>query len=226
MSPNSHTMSSHTPTHMQRYTSYLPFLFLLFLFSACSGATATDPATSETDPSNAASPANPNAPASGGSPGNATWSATIDGQNVSGTGIDGLQQRNAAYQIQVGNANDKALLFYLFDTKGGADDAKFTHSVRFCMPDMEGAKHIDRSSPDHNQYGLTVNLVPDDAHAYRYYSADINVTISSRNASHVSGTFSGKFTVSPDSPNAPKTEIQVTDGKFDIPMATSKLIPS
>ena len=41
-------MSSHSPNHMQRYTLYLPFLFF-FLFSACSGATATDPATSATD---------------------------------------------------------------------------------------------------------------------------------------------------------------------------------
>jgi hypothetical protein len=190
---------------MQQIKLYPAFFFALVLFAGCSGAAGST--------HNSAAP------------GNATWSATIDGQAVSGTGIDGLQQRNAAYQVP-GSAGEKTLLFYLFDTKDGADDAKFTHSMRFYLPYKEGAKHIDRSSPDHGRYGITVNLVPDDNHAYRYSEAGIDVTFTAITASHVTGTFSGKFTVSPDSPNAPKSEITVTDGKFDIPMATSKLIPS
>ena len=207
---------------MQHLKLYSAFIFVLFLFTACSGAAGGTHNSAATD--SASAPAsNPDAPPS--SPGNATWSATIDGQAVTGAGSDGLQQRNAAYQVP-GSANEKTLLFYLFDTKNGADDAKFTHSMRFYLPYKEGARHIDRSSPDHGRYGITVNLVPDDNHAYRYSEAGIDVTITAIAASHVTGTFSGKFSVSPDSPNAPKSEITVTDGKFDIPMATSKLIPS
>jgi hypothetical protein len=212
---------------MQYLKLFPAFLLALFLFTACSGAAGGTHNSAATDSASASTAAASGAPsdASASLPGNATWSATIDGQAVTGTGIDGLQQRNAAYQIP-GSANEKTLLFYLFDTKDGADNAKFTHSMRFYLPYKEGAEHIDRSSPDHGRYGITVNLVPDDTHAYRYFEAGIDVTFTAITASHVTGTFSGKFTVSPDSPNAPKSEIIVTDGKFDIPMATSKLIPS
>lgn len=198
---------------MKRLKSFPAFLFTLLLFTACSGTSGPSGASGDATPAS-------------GSPGNATWSASIDGQVVNGTGIDGLQQRNAAYQIVTGSTNDKALLFYLFDTKDGTDNAKFTHSMRFCIPNKEGAKHIDRSSPDHNLFGITVNLVPEDNGIVRYNSNNIDVTITAITASHVTGTFSGKFDLSADTPNAPKKEITVTDGKFDIPMAVSKLIPS
>jgi len=198
---------------MKRLKSFPAFFVALFVFAACSGTSGTSGASGDATPAS-------------GPPGNATWSASIDGQVVSGTGIDGLQQRNAAFQIVTGSTNEKALLFYLFDTKDGTDNAKFTHSMRFCIPNKEGPKHIDRSSPDHNLFGIAVNLVPEGSDIAGYYSNNIDVTITAITASHVTGTFSGKFDVSPDTPNAPKKEITVTDGKFDIPMAVSKLIPS
>jgi hypothetical protein len=64
-------------------------------------------------------------------------------------------------------------------------------------------------------------------HLARYLEADgFAVTITSLTAARVAGVFSGKMTLSPDTPNAPKKTVTVTDGSFDIPMATSKLVPS
>jgi hypothetical protein len=41
----------------------------------------------------------------------------------------------------------------------------------------------------------------------------------------VTGTFSGKFTLSSDTPNGTKKEVTVTDGKFDIPFSTGNIKP-
>jgi hypothetical protein len=55
------------------------------------------------------------------------------------------------------------------------------------------------------------------------YSKEAEVTITRISSSRVTGTFSGKFSVPHDTPNVPKTEIVITDGKFDIPLATLKV---
>jgi hypothetical protein len=60
----------------------------------------------------------------------------------------------------------------------------------------------------------------------QYYSKEAEVTITSLSSSRVTGTFSGKFSVPHDTPNVPKTEIVITDGKFDIPLATLKVYPN
>ncbi len=57
----------------------------------------------------------------------------------------------------------------------------------------------------------------------QYYSKEAEVTITSISSSRVSGTFSGKFSVPHNTPNVPKTEIIITNGKFDIPLATLKV---
>jgi len=204
-----------------RYLQFYSSLFLsTFLLLSCSGngANSTGKDSSGT--------AVTSADAGSSGIGSASWSAVIDGQAVSGTGIDGLQQRNAAYIVPVGSNNDKEVMFWLFDTKDGADDAKFSHSIKLYVPDKAATFPINEHSPYHSTYGMTLNIILDDTHSARYYTKDITVTITSLTSSRVSGTFSGTLQISPDTPNAPKKEVTVSDGKFDIPMATSKIIPS
>jgi hypothetical protein len=145
----------------------------------------------------------------------ATFSALIDGEPVSGGAVDGMQQENAAYTILNGPDNAPTLLFYLFDAKV-PDDPNFSHSLRFQLP-----KQVGTASKAY----LGLNVILDPTHVAKYNASNPVITITSLTATRLSGTFSGKMSVSPDTPNAPKKEVTVTDGKFDIPMATSKLSP-
>jgi hypothetical protein len=147
--------------------------------------------------------------------GTATFSALVDGERVSGGAIDEMQQQNAAYTIPSGGSQPAYLLFYLFDTKA-ADDPHFSHSFRVYVP-----KQVGTASNAH----LNLNVILDTDHSARYDSSTPSITISSLTASRVSGTFSAKMVVSPDTPNAPKQQVTVTEGRFDIPMATSTIIP-
>ena len=148
--------------------------------------------------------------------GQATFSAQIDGAPVSGGAIDDMQQQNAAYVIPGGDSAAPTLLFYLFDSKT-PNDPNFAHSFRIQVP-----KALGPAAGAH----LTLNMILDPNHTARYSSSSPTIVITSLTATRVAGTFSGKMSVSPDTPNAPKSEVTVTDGKFDIPMATSKLTPS
>jgi hypothetical protein len=140
----------------------------------------------------------------------------VDGQPVSGGAIDDVQQQNAAYTLPGGDGATPTLLFYLFDGKV-PNDPNFTHSFRFQLPKALG--------PASNAH-LTLNIILNPTHAARYNSSTPTIAITSLTATRVAGTFSGRMSVSPDTPNAPKSEVTVTDGRFDIPMATSKLSPS
>jgi hypothetical protein len=149
--------------------------------------------------------------------GKATFSALIDGAPVAGGPIDNMQQQNAAYTIP-GSDGAPTLLFYLSDMQPGEDGStRVTHSFRVMLPKAPGAAS--------NAYiGLSMNL--DASHAARYSTASATVTITSITATRVTGTFSGTMKLSPDTPNVPKRTVTITEGKFDIPVATSKLIPS
>lgn len=148
-----------------------------------------------------------------GALGKATFSALIDGERVSGGAIDDMQQQNAAYTIPSGDGGN--LLFYLFDAKV-PNDPHFSHSFRLYLPKKLGTA---------SKADLTLNIILDPSHEARYSTSTPDFTITSLTDTRVSGTFSGRMKVSPDTPNVSKTEVSVTEGKFDIPMATSKLTP-
>ncbi len=146
--------------------------------------------------------------------GKATFSAVIDGTAVSGGAIDGLQQNNVAHLVPKDDGSASTLRLWLFDTKT-PDDQNFKHSLRIDVPAKVGANEKTHISTH-------IILSPD--HSGSYYSDDASVTILTLTTTRVTGTFSGKFRNSPDTPNV-KPEITVTDGKFDVPMATNKLYP-
>ena len=147
--------------------------------------------------------------------GKATFSAVVDGTRVSGGVIDEMQQQNAAYTVAGNGGRPAYLLFYLFDTQA-PNDPHFSHSFRVYLPKQLGTA---------TDAQLTLNVILDAAHSARYNSSTPSITITSLTAARVSGTFSAKMKANPDSSSASKPEVEVTEGQFDIPMATSKIIP-
>ena len=138
----------------------------------------------------------------------------IDGAPVSGGAIDGLQQNNVAHLVPKEDGAPPSLRLWLFDTKT-PDDQDFKHSLRIEVPGKVGANEKTH---------LSTHIILSQDHSGSYYSDSASVTILTLTATRVTGTFSGKFRNSPDTPNV-KPEITVTDGKFDVPMATNKLYP-
>jgi hypothetical protein len=176
-------------------------LVVVFL-SSCSSSTSSSSSSEPTQASN--------------SLGSATFSALIDGAQVSGGAIDGLQQNNAAYSIPDPKGGGPELLFWLFDTKR-PDDQDFKYSMRIKLPDKIGTT---------NTAYISANIVLSKDHFARYSTSKGTVTITSLTSKRVAGTFSAdKMLVSPDTPNVPHQQIAITDGKFDIPFATSKMYP-
>lgn len=159
------------------------------------------------------------------SSGNAHFSCVVDGQPVSGGIIDdGLQQAsgyksNVAYIVDVDQG--KELLFYLSDPKSTSSQG--VHSLRFAVPDKTGSSSF---GPDENGWGIEVDIIVNKDHTARYNSDSFTIDITSLSATHVSGTFSGKFTLNGNINDADKKEIEVTDGKFDIPFSTGNMRPT
>jgi hypothetical protein len=142
------------------------------------------------------------------------FSAKVDGVPISGGAIDGMQLNNTAHLVP--DAHDApTFLIWLYDTNT-PDDQKFTHSLRLNFAKAQG--------PNTPAY-IKLSIILDDAHSAIYSSAKGVVTVTSMTPTRVAGAFSGTLDRSPDTPNVPKASVTITDGKFDIPMATSKLIP-
>ena len=181
---------------------------------ACSGKKA--PAAAQTGAADDAS-----TPASNG---DASWSATIDGAAVTGIGVDQLQQQNAAYLLPTGSPKQH-LVFFLFSTKNGADQSANT-SLRFWIPPAVGT-YTQKGSTEHScDCSMTLNQgIASDQELARYGSDSVTITVTSMTATRVAGTFSGTFKLGPDTPRATKKSAKVIDGKFDIPMSTSKVTP-
>ena len=190
---------------MLQLSKIAPFvLFVLMAQTACTNKTGTG-GIGESDPAQSQPEA---------SLGNATFSAVIDGIAVSGGAIDGLQQNNVAHLVPKDDGSASTLRLWLFDTKT-PDDQNFKHSLRIEVPGKVGANE---------RVHLRTHIILSHDHSGSYYSDNGSVTILTLSATRVTGTFSGKFRNSPDTPNV-KPQITVTDGKFDLPMATNKLYP-
>jgi hypothetical protein len=190
-------------------------LFFCLIFAACSGPGANASAGGST------------AAASGSSAADlqASFSMTLDGVSITGSGVDNMQQQNAAYIIPASGGAGKSLLFYLWATKNGAD-TKPNYSLRFYLPAEQG-EHSAKRYDDHScNCGITLNTDIATSTVTRYGGNAFTIKITAMTAKRVTGTFSGSFTLSPDTPNSPRTTATITDGKFDIPMATSNIVPS
>ena len=141
----------------------------------------------------------------------ATYSYNLNGTKVSGGEVDGTQTNNTAWVSQ-GN-KEKKLQFFLSD--GYSENAgTFAHSLRFALPAKTGGLAL-RSDDDNGNVQLFVGAGNDGQ--YTMYSNDVfTIIVTSISSSRVAGTFSGK--VKPLTGTG--AAMNITDGKFDIPLRT------
>ena len=203
---------------------HLNFVTLIILFAALLISCSSNSGNNKNSPTN--SDPNISSSASSTSSGNTSWSCVIDGEPASGNILDKDQQYNAAYITDVDKG--KSLQFKLTNIKTDEPLGSFTRSLRFSIPDKSGNMTFGH---DEDAWGIQVNIIPEkvgDAFPVataQYNSDSITVNITNLSSTRVSGTFSGKFMLGPDTPKGGKDFIDITDGKFDIPMSTTHNIP-
>jgi hypothetical protein len=157
-----------------------------------------------------------NSASANSSVGKAKFSCVVDGKPVSGGQISSYQgpegyQSNEAHIVDVDQG--KELLFYLSDPETSTSQG--VHSLRFAVPDKTGSSSF---GPDEDSWGIEVDILVNDKHTARYNSDSFTINVTNLSATRVSGTFSGKFTLNGNITDTDKKAIEVTDGKFDIPM--------
>ena len=199
-----------TKNKIMKHLKFLSlFIISAVLLIACSGNNNTK--TSSSGDKEAAQSSVTSSSAS-----NASWSCVIDGQPASGGQISSYQgpegyQSNEAHIDEVDEG--KELLFYLSDPK--STNSRGVHSLRFAVPDKTGSSSF---GPDVAGWGIEVDIIVTEGHTARYNSDSFTIDITNLSDTRVSGTFSGKFSLNGNITDTDKKEIEVTDGKFDIPM--------
>lgn len=148
---------------------------------------------------------------------NGSFSATIDGEVISGGAIDDMQLQNTAFIYPNADNSGKRLLFFLHSDKKG----DMAYSFRFSVPDKTGP--FTKKDRDDQPFDITLDFLGGDQS--RYGAEDVTVNITTITDKNVAGTFSGKFHLSADTPRGIKKELTVTDGKFDIPFSTGNIKP-
>lgn len=197
-----------TKNKIMKHLKFLSlFIISAVLLIACSGNNSKG----KTENNDASSSTSANS-----SVGEAHFSCVVDGQPVSGGQIKSYQgpegyQSNEAHIVAVDQG--KELLFYLSDPK--SPNTQGVHSLRFAVPDKTGSSSF---GPDEDGWGIEVDIIVTEGHTARYNSDSFTIDITNLSDTRVSGTFSGKFSLNGNITDTDKKEIEVTDGKFDIPM--------
>jgi hypothetical protein len=170
------------------------FFFGTSLFVSCSGASGNAAASGNTGGSTDAG-----APTGGG---NASFSCKLDG--VAFSSNKSTDNLNAAFRLKGG---EKHIFFMLCDPDNPVQ------KLNFEVPGQTGSTTLT-ITPKYAYGGYT------DPNWISYNDDGLTVTISSISDTRVSGTFSGQYKAPSGSTNS-KQEVQVTDGKFDIPFSQS-----
>ena len=137
--------------------------------------------------------------------GDASFSCMLDGKKFSGSGTD--ENINAAFHLK---GDDKGQIFFRL-----SDLKKPEEKLMFQVIGKKGSTTF-RVTPNFSYMGyITKGYI-------NYLDNPITVTITEINAYRVSGTFSGKYTLSEGSgDSSAKKTIEVIEGKFDIPFSIS-----
>jgi hypothetical protein len=196
-------------------SSFLLIALSLLLFISCKTKTGDSAAQSSGN--------NEIATAGTEASGNASWSATIDGQEVSGKGIDELQLQNTAFIYPAQGNNDKYILFDLYSVKKGDD----FYGFRFYSPDKEGQFAVQDAKKNGYRCSVRLDFNLRSTDNFAIYSGEsVTLNIQSITATSMSGTFSGDFKLSDLSRSKPyKALISITNGKFNIPFSTGNVRP-
>lgn len=170
------------------------------IFTACSGNHGSDSSKNIADANSTGN--------------DARFSCIVDGQLVSGGPIDQMQLYNIAKIDQVDEG--KELLFYLNDAKNPDSIQNFVHALRFSIPCKIGPVNFGH---DENGWGIEVDIQTARDHQATYFSDSFTANVTRISSTNAAGTFSGKFELREGVYSTGfKKEIEVTDGKFDIPM--------
>lgn len=153
--------------------------------------------------------------ASTGSVGKSSFSASIDGVNVSGGETGELQTQNTAFIIPGHEENSTELNFLLCSDEKSNESYIFT----FFIPNRTGA--LVKKLQD-GQSEISLCLMSNGQPKLCYEAAGVTINITSITATRVAGTFSGKYSLDRDIYKGAKTEVTVTDGQFDIPLSDRK----
>lgn len=190
---------------------YLKFFIVIFLsafFFSCSSNNAAnkDSNTVSSDNSNASNSS---------SQSNAVFSYNLDGTKVSGGVVDNLQTSNSA-SITQSDPSGKELVFFLNDGEQKNTET-VAHSLRFTIPDRTGT--VQLTADQQNNWNVELFLPGAEAGKYIVYGNEsFSITLTNISSTKVAGTFSGKFKIA-DGQGSGKSEITITDGKFDIPVS-------
>lgn len=157
----------------------------------------------------------------------ANFSCVLNGSAISGNGVDELQMRNTAF-VYPDTENGNHVLFFLYTTKDGSD-TKPAYSFRIKCPDKTGSYNFRGEDEFDAKTMPSVTLDYLTGDMSRYWIGNkgdvVTVTISSIDASHITGTFHAAMSLSNDTPNGAVKKVTIGDGKFDIPFSNSKLRP-
>lgn len=151
-----------------------------------------------------------------GSVGKSSFSANIDGVNVSGGETGELQIQNTAFIIPGHEENSRELNFMLCSDEKSNESYDFT----FFTPYKTGT--LVKNSQDNQLFEISLCLMSNGKPKLCYEAAGVTINITSITATRVAGTFSGKYSLDPDIYKGAKTEVTVTDGQFDIPLSHRK----
>ena len=143
--------------------------------------------------------------------GSSTFALKADGVGVHGGTIDDLQLFNAAHTIPGNGGND--VLLWLSDEN---------------FPGTKSAAHALRLQFSKQLGDVTASALFDtqlDAQHTARYVGKLAINVTSLTATRLVGRFSGDLNLSPDTPNVPKPTDKLSEGTFDVPFATSKVVP-
>ena len=171
----------------------------LLIFSTCLLiACSNNNAVNKNKDSVGATPSNSSGTIS--SNGNGSFSYTIDGNRVDVTSLYINEAKN--------NAADGRLKFEITNVP---TSEVFSFSIA-----NSGTTNVLHYSPSLTE---TKNQATYMSHKYKnYYGDSVTVTITDIDASHIKGTFSGKYLSGDDTPEP----LLITDGKFTIPFKANK----
>lgn len=188
-----------------KYSLFATSIFLIASFASCNSNKAD--ATS-----NKSEPASLNA-ASSSSTGDAVFSYNLDGTKISGGEADAVLMNNVA-ALSKSDGNPDKLSFFLNDAYKDNTET-YPHSLRFSIPGKTGTVALTAGKDNWNVQLFLGN--DQDAKYVLYGNEDFSINVTNISSNRVSGTFSGTLKIV-DGTGAGKSELTITDGKFDIPL--------
>lgn len=150
------------------------------------------------------------------STGKAVFSYNLDGTKISGGEVDALMMNNAAFVTKTDNG--PKISFFLNDAYKDKTET-FSHSLRFAIPGKTGTITLTEGQ---DNFSIQLFLSTGEEGKYVLYANEgFTITVTSISATQVSGTFSGKVKLV-EGTGSGKAEFAITDGKFDIPVRSTK----